>query len=48
MPRALIVGGTGLIGGASARRLIAAGWHIALTGRNPTHLPDDIAAAGGS
>jgi len=47
MPRALIVGGTGAIGRASARRLLAAGWQVDLTGRNPAHLPPDIAAAGG-
>lgn len=47
MPRALIVGGTGLIGRAAARRLLAAGWRVDLTGRNPAHLPADIADAGG-
>ena len=47
MPRALIVGGTGLIGRATARCLLAAGWHVDLTGRNPAHLPAEIAAAGG-
>jgi len=48
MPRALIVGGTGAIGRATARRLLAAGWRVDLTGRNPAHLPDEIAAAGAS
>ncbi|MCQ4079971.1 NAD(P)H-binding protein [Streptomyces sp. RB6PN25] len=47
-PRALIIGGTGLIGRATARRLLAAGWHVDLTGRNPDRLPHDIAAAGGT
>ncbi len=47
MPRALIVGGTGLIGRATARRLLAAGWQVDLTGRNPAHMPAEIAAAGG-
>jgi nucleoside-diphosphate-sugar epimerase len=47
MHRALIVGGTGLIGRATASRLLAAGWHVDLTGRNPSHLPPEIAAAGG-
>jgi nucleoside-diphosphate-sugar epimerase len=47
MPRALIVGGTGLIGRALARRLLAAGRQVDLTGRNPAHLPADIAATGG-
>src|SRR5262249_35829215 len=45
--RALIVGGTGLVGRTTARRLLAAGWQVDLTGRNPDHLPSDIAAAGG-
>lgn len=48
MPRALIVGGTSLVGRATARRLLAAGWRVDLTGRDPSHLPADIAAAGGT
>ena len=48
MLRALIVGGTGLIGRATARRLLAAGWQVDVTGRNPAHLPPEIAAAGGA
>ncbi len=47
MPRALILGGTGLIGRATARRLLAAGWQVDLTGRDPGHFPADVAAAGG-
>jgi len=47
MPRALVVGGTGLIGRATARCLLAAGWEVELTGRDPAHLPADIAGAGG-
>jgi nucleoside-diphosphate-sugar epimerase len=47
MPRALIVGGTGTIGRAASRRLLAAGWHVVVTGRDPAHLPADISAAGG-
>jgi nucleoside-diphosphate-sugar epimerase len=47
MPRALIIGGTGQIGRATARRLLAAGWQVDLTGRDPTHMPAEIAAAGG-
>ncbi len=47
MPRALIVGGTGLIGRATASRLLAAGWQVDLTGRNSAHMPAEIAAAGG-
>jgi nucleoside-diphosphate-sugar epimerase len=39
MPRALILGGTGLVGRAAARRLVAAGWDVDVTGRDPAHLP---------
>lgn len=48
MPRALILGGTGQIGRATAVRLLAAGWEVDLTGRDPTHMPAEIAAAGGT
>jgi nucleoside-diphosphate-sugar epimerase len=47
MHRALVVGGTGMIGRATAGRLLAAGWRVDLTGRNPTRMPAGIAAAGG-
>ena len=40
--------GAGLIGRATARRLLAAGWQVDVTGRNPAHLPPEIAAAGGA
>jgi nucleoside-diphosphate-sugar epimerase len=46
MPRALIIGGTGLIGRATARRLLAADWEVDLTGRDPARLSADGAAAG--
>ena len=46
MPRALVVGGTGLVGRATARRLLAAGWQVDLTGRDPAHLPADSDAGG--
>lgn len=35
MPRALVLGGTGQVGTAVARRLLPAGWEVDLTGRNP-------------
>ncbi|HEY2506144.1 MAG TPA: NAD-dependent epimerase/dehydratase family protein [Streptosporangiaceae bacterium] len=44
--RALIIGGTGLIGRAAAARLAAAGWQVDVTGRNCRHLPAALAAAG--
>ena len=45
--RADITGGTGAIGRATARRLLAAGWSADLTGREPGRMPRDIAASGG-
>ncbi|MGA4837929.1 NAD-dependent epimerase/dehydratase family protein [Streptomyces sp. G45] len=46
MSRALILGGTGLIGRAVARRLLSAGWTVDVTGRNPSRMPPEIAAMG--
>jgi nucleoside-diphosphate-sugar epimerase len=46
MPRALVMGGTGAIGCATARRLLAAGWQVGLTGRDASRVPADIAAGG--
>src|SRR6185437_14990089 len=46
MRRAVILGGTGVLGRAVARRLLAAGWSVELSGRNPSHLPEDLATAG--
>jgi nucleoside-diphosphate-sugar epimerase len=47
MPRALILGGTGLIGRAVALQLLVDGWQVDVTGRDPAHLPAEVAAAGG-
>jgi nucleoside-diphosphate-sugar epimerase len=47
MPRALVLGGTGSIGRATARRLLAAGWEVDLAGRDPGRLPAQLADAGG-
>ncbi len=47
MPRALILGGTGLVGRAIALRLLHAGWDVDVTGRDPAHFPATVAAAGG-
>ena len=44
--RALVLGGTGAVGRATARRLLSAGWQVDLTGRDPSHFPSDLAAAG--
>lgn len=46
MRTAIILGGTGLIGRAAARRLAAAGWSVTVTGRNPDNMPRDLASAG--
>lgn len=46
MPRALIIGGTGAIGFATAARLLAAGWRVDLLARDPAHVPHSLAAAG--
>ncbi len=45
--RAVIFGGTGAIGRATARRLLAAGWSVDVTGRDPARMPPDITGAGG-
>lgn len=46
MRRALIIGGTGLIGRAVATRLLAADWRVDLMGRDASHMPQELAAAG--
>jgi nucleoside-diphosphate-sugar epimerase len=38
MRRVLVLGGTGQVGVAVARRLLAAGWDVDLTGRNPPRV----------
>jgi nucleoside-diphosphate-sugar epimerase len=44
--RALVLAGTGAVGRATARRLLAAGWEVGLTGRDASHFPSDLAASG--
>lgn len=44
--RAFVVGGSGVVGAAISRRLVAAGWSIDVVGRDPAHLPPDLDAAG--
>jgi nucleoside-diphosphate-sugar epimerase len=46
MPRALILGGTGMIGRATALRLCAAGWAVDVTGRDATHVPEELLRPG--
>jgi nucleoside-diphosphate-sugar epimerase len=45
--KALILGGTGAVGRAAAGWLLASGWQVVLTGRDPAHCPAGITAAGG-
>ena len=47
MTRALILGGTGAIGRATAFRLLAGGWRVEVTGRDPARMPAEVASAGG-
>lgn len=44
--RALIIGGTGMVGRAAARRLLAAGWDVEVTSRGITPIPADLREAG--
>ena len=44
--RAVILGGTGAIGGATAARLAASGWAVEVTGRDPASMPPELIAAG--
>ncbi|SKB94043.1 hypothetical protein SAMN05660473_03176 [Arthrobacter sp. 49Tsu3.1M3] len=46
MKRAVILGGTGVLGRAIAWRLIRAGWAVDMTGRDRSRMPADLAAAG--
>ncbi len=46
MARALILGGTGAIGVATALRLRAGGWDVTVTSRDPVLVPPPLAAAG--
>ncbi|MCA1439557.1 NAD-dependent epimerase/dehydratase family protein [Ensifer sp. IC4062] len=41
MPRAVIVGGTGQIGLAAARRLVGKAWEVTVVSRHATALPDN-------
>jgi len=46
MRRALVLGGTGLVGRAIALRLARAGWRVDVTGRDAANMPHDLRAAG--
>jgi nucleoside-diphosphate-sugar epimerase len=44
--RAVILGGTGAIGGATAERLSLDGWTVDVTGRDAAAMPDELRSAG--
>ncbi|OUE26802.1 NAD dependent epimerase/dehydratase family protein [Clavibacter michiganensis] len=44
--RALLLGGTGAIGGATAERLARDGWTVDVTGRDPLGMPAELTALG--
>jgi len=44
--RAIILGGTGVLGRAAARRLLDAGWTVDLVGRDASHVPSDLTIKG--
>ena len=44
--RAFIIGGTGLVGRAAARRLLAQDWQVELVGRDQANVPADLIADG--
>ena len=46
MKRAVILGGTGVLGRAIAWRLIKSGWAVDVTGRDGRKMPRDLAEAG--
>ena len=46
MKRAVILGGTGVLGRAIAGRLIKAGWAVDVSGRDGRRMPADLAEAG--
>jgi nucleoside-diphosphate-sugar epimerase len=46
MPKAVILGGTGAIGRATAARLLAAGWSVDYTGRDPARAVAELDGAG--
>jgi nucleoside-diphosphate-sugar epimerase len=46
MRRAVILGGTGVLGRATARRLLTAGWTVDLVGRDRARMPCDLESRG--
>ena len=46
MNRALILGGTGVVGRAVALRLVRSGWRVDVTGRDLVNMPAELSALG--
>ena len=44
--RAVVLGGTGALGGATALRLARAGWDVDVTGRDGSRMPVELSGAG--
>ncbi|GAA1496366.1 NAD(P)H-binding protein [Paeniglutamicibacter kerguelensis] len=44
--RAIILGGTGAIGGATAELLAKSGWDVDVTGRDPSRMPIELSESG--
>jgi len=44
--RAVVLGGTGAIGGAVSLGLATSGWDVDITGRNPRSMPQELSDAG--
>ncbi|MBF6169955.1 NAD-dependent epimerase/dehydratase family protein [Nocardia blacklockiae] len=47
MGRAVVLGGTGVVGAAVVRRLLRGGWEVGVVGRDSGRLAGDVAALGG-
>ncbi|HEY1825855.1 MAG TPA: NAD-dependent epimerase/dehydratase family protein [Acidimicrobiales bacterium] len=48
MPRALVLGGTGVVGRAVAQRLLESGWSVDITGRDPRKFDPAVQDRGAS
>lgn len=46
MPRALVLGGTGLVGRATALRLLGSGWQVDVVGRDSARVSPELTSAG--
>ncbi|HTA07847.1 MAG TPA: NAD-dependent epimerase/dehydratase family protein [Streptosporangiaceae bacterium] len=46
MPRAIVLGGSGLVGSAAALRLVCSGWDVTSSGRTANRFPPELRDAG--